>query len=236
MKLSEIQQKLKAPKNQRNKFGNYNYRNCEDILEALKPLLGDSVLTISDEIVQVGDRFYVKATASFLEIIGEFKGIKSSEPISVTAYARESLERKGMDSAQITGAASSYARKYALNGLFLIDDTKDADTQNNAPEARMESYSVPRKVAASDDEAGGAVIQDDKQFLERDEIEAVQKDQIKDLLTSHGHEGVTKAEAKKIVKELTQLDLAKKENWEEIIKRLRDGLDVVDPLATALKA
>jgi len=121
MKLHEIQQKLKAPKNQRNTFGNYNYRNCEDILEAVKPLLGDAVLTISDEIVQVGDRFYVKATATF----------KDKEVVtSATAFAREAIEKKGMDSAQITGAASSYARKYALNGLFLIDDTKDPDSTN----------------------------------------------------------------------------------------------------------
>lgn len=130
MKLSEIQQKLKAPKNQRNNFGNYNYRNCEDILEALKPLLGGSTVTISDEIMQVGDRFYVKATATFVE------ENRPGNVISVTAYARESLDKKGMDAAQITGAASSYARKYALNGLFLIDDTKDADNDDNSKEEK----------------------------------------------------------------------------------------------------
>lgn len=119
--LMRIQQRLKAPKNQRNNFGNYNYRNCEDILESVKPLLEqeDAILTLSDELVQVGDRYYIKATATIE--IGEWSKV-------VTAYAREAEIKKGMDDSQITGTASSYARKYALNGLFLIDDTKDADT------------------------------------------------------------------------------------------------------------
>jgi hypothetical protein len=116
--LNKIQQLLKAPKGQRNSFGNYNYRNAEDILEAVKPLLGSAILTLTDDVWMVGTRYYIKATATIKE--GE-------ESVSVTAYARESDEKKGMDSAQVTGAASSYARKYALNGLFCIDDTKDAD-------------------------------------------------------------------------------------------------------------
>jgi len=120
--LNKIQQELKAPKNQTNAFGKYKYRSCEDILEAVKPLLGDAILTISDEIVMLGDRFYVKATVR----LRDSKGCDRS----TTAYARESEDKKGMDSAQITGAASSYARKYALNGLFLIDDTKDSDAIN----------------------------------------------------------------------------------------------------------
>lgn len=115
--LADIQKKLKAPKNQKNTFGGYNYRSCEDILEAVKPLLGDNVLTISDELVNIGDRYYVKAVAKFNDV-------------EVTAYAREEETKKGMDGAQITGSASSYARKHALNGLFLIDDTKDADATN----------------------------------------------------------------------------------------------------------
>lgn len=119
--LSEIQQKLKAPKNQFNSFGKYNYRSCEDILVAVKPLLDGATLTISDEIINVGDRYYVKATATLR--YGE-------ESETVTAFAREEENKKGMDASQITGSASSYARKYALNGLFLIDDTKDADATN----------------------------------------------------------------------------------------------------------
>jgi hypothetical protein len=120
-KLAMIQQKLKAPKGQMNKFGGYKYRSCEDILEAVKPLLGYLVLTISDDIVEVGGRVYVKATASLSSGSGN---------VSTTAFARESETKKGMDDSQITGSASSYARKYALNGLFCIDDTKDSDATN----------------------------------------------------------------------------------------------------------
>lgn len=126
--LNEIQQKLKVPKGQYNAFAKYNYRNAEDILEAVKPLLGDrGILVINDEVVQVGDRYYVKATAQFSEKIGD-KFVPVSD---ATGWAREELDKKGMDAAQITGAASSYARKYAFNGLFCIDDTKDADTHDN---------------------------------------------------------------------------------------------------------
>lgn len=122
--LTDIQNELKAPKNRFNKFGNYKYRSCEDILEAVKPLLKkyDATLTIRDDIVEVGGRVYVKATTIFRA------GVTVTEMAEVTAFARESESKKGMDDSQITGTASSYARKYALNGLFLIDDTKDADT------------------------------------------------------------------------------------------------------------
>ena len=122
--LVYIQSSLKAPKNQRNNFGGYNYRSCEDIMEAVKPLLKEvnCSLTLSDEIVQVADRIYVKATATLKTPLGE--------TYQNTAFAREALAKKGMDESQVTGAASSYARKYALNGLFCIDDTKDADALN----------------------------------------------------------------------------------------------------------
>lgn len=121
--LNEVQQKLKAPKGQKNTFGNYNYRSCEDILEAVKPLLADKgVLVLYDEIIVIGTRFYVKATATLHEI-------ETKSSISVVAFARESETKKGMDESQITGASSSYARKYALNGLFCIDDSRDADTE-----------------------------------------------------------------------------------------------------------
>ena len=118
-KLAKIQRELKAPKDMRNNFGGYNYRSAESILESVKPLLDGAILTIEDDVVLVGDRFYIKATATFQD--GEF--IKTT-----TAFAREPDTKKGMDESQITGAASSYARKYALNGLFCIDDNKDADT------------------------------------------------------------------------------------------------------------
>lgn len=124
-KISNVQKELKAPKGQYNKFGNYNFRNCEDIVEAVKPILSKYklVLNINDDIVLIGDRFYIKATATIYDIESENK-------MSTTAFAREPLEKKGMDESQLTGASSSYARKYALNGLFAIDDTKDADSNS----------------------------------------------------------------------------------------------------------
>jgi len=153
--LNKIQKELKAPKGQTNSFGNYKYRSCEDILEAVKPHLGDAVLTISDEIVMIGDRFYVKATATLMDSGFTDPKTKYAEQVSVSAYARESLDKKGMDSAQITGATSSYARKYALNGLFCIDDTKDADTQDNSKE---ETKAVAKpKVKPAYDRASEAI-------------------------------------------------------------------------------
>lgn len=122
--LNQIQSSLEAPKNLENKFGNYRYRSAEGILEALKPYLDKfgAILTISDEMMEIGGRIYVKATATFTV---------EGESISTSAFAREAESKKGMDEAQITGACSSYARKYALNGLFCIDDTKDADATND---------------------------------------------------------------------------------------------------------
>lgn len=123
-RLSKVQEELKAPKSQRNTFGNYNYRSCEDILEAVKPLLVEHGLTLmlSDKLEHVGDRYYVVAEA---RLAG------SGSSLEVQGWAREEENKKGMDGSQITGAASSYARKYALNGLFLIDDTKDSDATND---------------------------------------------------------------------------------------------------------
>lgn len=141
-KLLNVQSALKAPKNQRNAFGNYNYRSCEDILEAVKPLLAQQglVLTITDSIEMVGTRVYVKATATVTD------GEKS---ISTEAFAREADGRKGMDESQVTGSASSYARKYALNGLFCIDDTKDADTMKpeEAPKQAQKPQAAPKAKA-----------------------------------------------------------------------------------------
>ena len=138
-KLSGIQATLNAPKNQFNKFGGYNYRSCEDICMAVKPLLNGLVLSLTDEILLIGERFYVKATATITD---------GKETISVTAYAREAETKKGMDEAQITGATSSYARKYALNGLFLIDDNKDADATND--HGKQEAPAVISEQQAAD--------------------------------------------------------------------------------------
>lgn len=126
-RVANVQRELKAPKGQYNSFGKYKYRSCEDILEAVKPIVHKNglVLTVSDDIVFLGERYYVMATATL-------RDCKSGETLSNSAYARESFEKKGMDESQITGTASSYARKYALNGLFCIDDTKDADTDDYA--------------------------------------------------------------------------------------------------------
>lgn len=126
-KLTSIQTSLKAPKGQFNSFGKYHYRSCEDILEALKSHLASTktAIVINDEIIAVGTRIYVKATATLLDN-------ESEETISISASARECEDKKGMDSSQLTGATSSYARKYALNGLFCIDDNKDADSSDNS--------------------------------------------------------------------------------------------------------
>jgi hypothetical protein len=143
-KLTFIQRNLSAPKGQYNSFGKYHYRSCEDILEALKPLLYEvkAAVLLSDEIVPVGDRVYVKATATLIDS-------ENGERVTNTAYAREDEEKKGMDGAQITGACSSYARKYALNGLFAIDDNKDADATNThgapPPQTPVAKKSEPTK-------------------------------------------------------------------------------------------
>lgn len=148
-KLVAVQAALKAPKGQFNKFGGYKYRSCEDILEAVKPLLLEQglQLTITDEPVEVGGRIYIKATATVTD---------GSETAAVSGYAREAETKKGMDESQITGTASSYARKYALNGLFLIDDTKDADATNEhqKPKAAQRPKQAPKPKAAPQPQGG----------------------------------------------------------------------------------
>ena len=166
--LNKIQRELKAPKSQFNSFGKYKYRNCEDILEAVKPLLGDGMLVLNDELVQLGDRYYVKATAYLHD--GDILR-------SATAYAREALDKKGMDEAQITGAASSYARKYALNGLFLIDDTKDADNEDNTK--------VEKKEDINDIVPSTAKPAWQRPIKSADKILKEKKAAIADLLNSH---------------------------------------------------
>ncbi len=140
-KLQGIQSSLKAPKGQTNKFGGYKYRSAEDILEAVKPLLAEwqCVLTVQDEVVEIGGRVYVKATARITDT-------EHDNSVETTAFAREAEVKKGMDEAQITGSASSYARKYALNGLLCIDDTKDPDATNDHGKSRE---SQPKAVAKS---------------------------------------------------------------------------------------
>ena len=148
--LLAVQAQLKAPKGQFNNFGNYKYRSCEDILESVKPLLAEHGLTLSlsDSVQEVGGRIYVKATA--------YLANEESEGVYTEAFAREEETKKGMDASQITGAASSYARKYALNGLFLIDDTKDSDSTNThgkEPEAKVAPAPAPAKEGSIMDKA-----------------------------------------------------------------------------------
>jgi hypothetical protein len=157
-----IQKELKSPKNQHNAFGKYQYRSCEDILEAVKPLLDATqcILTLSDTIEQVGERYYIKAVATLTNP----EGIA----IETSAYAREAGIKKGMDDSQITGSTSSYARKYALNGLFCIDDTKDADTQDNTPEQKTNYKAKLMKI------------------LQEAISEKPSKKEIQDFLATHG--------------------------------------------------
>ena len=145
-KLLNIQKELVVPKSQYNSFGKYNYRNCEDILEAVKPLLEKNkcTLAISDELVLIGNRYYIKASVRLADV-EDPEGV-----IEATAYAREEESKKGMDGSQVTGASSSYARKYALNGLFCIDDTKDSDTTNKQVKKLSEAqikrlYAISKK-------------------------------------------------------------------------------------------
>ena len=145
-KLIKVQQELKAPKNQRNTFGNYNYRSAEDILEALKPVLAahDATVFISDKVVVKENSWaYIESTATFVDI-------ETGESISTTAFAREAENKKGMDASQITGSASSYARKYALNGLFLIDDAVDPDSDSHQKITGGESKGSNRKFSKDD--------------------------------------------------------------------------------------
>ena len=169
-KLMEIQTKIKAPKNLYNSFGKYKYRNAEGICEAVKPYLAEMncSLTLSDEIIEVSGRIYVKATATL-------RDIETQESISSTAMAREADEKKGMDESQITGTASSYARKYALNGLFLLDDTKDADSDEHHVEAEEK-----QKRAKEEEEHAKAVEDISKMKISKIKVDSLANKAISD--------------------------------------------------------
>lgn len=201
-RLRCVQRDLKAPKNQYNSFGKYRYRSCEDILEGVKPILQEYGCTIvlSDTIEQIGDRFYVKATATFFDC-------DTGESVSNTAYARESDDKKGMDASQITGTASSYARKYALNGLLLIDDTKDADTDENRNEAigRSRSEGAKKAMATKEqnakDNANQIISEKDANVL-------------RELMKNKGYDPNQKYKGKEI-SELTNAEWVQAVNWLE---------------------
>lgn len=186
-KLAEIQHELKAPKGQFNSFGNYKYRSCEDILEAVKPICykNKTTLVLIDDVVQFGERLYVKATARLYD--------NETQPYNFTentAFAREADEKKGMDVSQVTGTASSYARKYALNGLFAIDDTKDADT--DAYKLQTEAESIGEKK------------------IGKDKIDTIKSlnldaDKAKEVLKEFGYEKSTDIKVKDFAKVFTRL-------------------------------
>lgn len=196
--LINIQAELKAPKGQYNSFGKYRYRSAEDILEAVKPILQKygCQLTISDEVMEVGNRIYVKASAKLTDQDGNTE--------VVTALAREADSKKGMDESQVTGTASSYARKYALNGLFLIDDTKDADTdeyrqqsqqeQQEGPQARQQEASQGRQQSRQQSRTGrpGAVT---KAFLEKHGKEKISSAEVEHLQAALKESGKTMSQA-----------------------------------------
>ena len=170
-KLAVIQQKLIAPRSQYNSFGKYHYRSCEDILEGLKPCMKEvgAAVTVSDEVVLIGDRYYIKATARLIDT-------ESGQTVENTAYARESDGKKGMDESQVTGSTSSYARKYALNGLFCIDDVKDADTRDN----RQKEAEEQKKFEADQKKTASSLISDAKvkALMERCRKEGVAPEKI----------------------------------------------------------
>lgn len=185
-KLLNIQAELKAPKGQYNSYGGYNYRSCEDILEAVKPLLkaNKCVLNISDEIANIGERYYIRAAATITDAEG-------NESYTNVAYAREEETKKGMDGAQITGTASSYARKYALNGLFLIDDTKDADTDEHAKQTGAEPKEE-KKATAKQIELLKGLVKDIDAMLKYYKVE-----KIEDLTTKQASETISKLKGAK---------------------------------------
>lgn len=178
-KLLKVQTELKAPKGQMNKFGGYKYRSCEDILEAVKPLLDKNKLAlfISDEVINIQERFYIKATINLVDID------KPTDIITTSALAREEIIKKGMDGSQITGSSSSYARKYALNGMFAIDDTKESDTTNT----RKKEYSDDDKLQIINLIKNKINENQLKNFLEKTENEALENASIEDLIKLHDY-------------------------------------------------
>lgn len=184
-KLVKVQSELKAPKSKFNSFGKYNYRSLEDILEGVKPLLAkyNATLVIADGVEHIGERYYIQAKATFIDT-------ENGESISNTALARESIDKKGMDDSQITGTASSYARKYALNGLFLIDDTKDADTDENHIERETKAENVAKmkidqakiNVLARDIESGVIKREDLLNYFKVKKLEDITEGQFRDYV------------------------------------------------------
>ncbi len=183
-KLIDIQSELKAPKGNYNSFGKFNYRSCEDILEAVKPLCvkNGCLLTLSDDMCEIGARYYIKATATIMDI-------ETKESVSVSAFAREAESKKGMDDAQATGATSSYARKYALNGLFCIDDAKDPDTDEHAKQqqeaARKEAAKKRESKQAPKEQKKGQEAEPEPDPEQFEKISPFQVDEVVEMCDNH---------------------------------------------------
>ena len=201
-KLMNIQSELKAPKSQRNDFGNYNYRSCEDILEEVKPLAlkYKAIVTVTDELQQIGDRYYILAIATIYDV-------ESDKSMQATAYAREPETKKGQDLSQITGSTSSYARKYALNGLFAIDDTKDSDATNTHGKQVAEPIKGKRL-----DQTGNPELITEKQrklLYARSKEKQLSEETVKLLLGNYGYESSKDIKRNDFNKILEDLDKAK---------------------------
>lgn len=202
-KLMNIQNELKAPKSQYNEFGKYHYRSCEDILESLKPVLAKhkAAVTISDEIILIGDRYYVKATAALIDI-------EKGDKVEVSAYAREDEQKKGMDLSQLTGSTSSYARKYALNGLFAIDDTKDSDATNKHNTEQIDKPKVDKGKQAMVDNS----LASDKQLnyiyklaKQKNYSPESMASYIKEVYGKDSSKALTKKEASELIEMLNEM-------------------------------
>lgn len=211
-KLAVVQQELIAPKSQFNKFGNYYYRSCEDILEGLKPLLQKvkAAVSISDQVVQVGERYYIKAVVEFIDC-------ETEATICNTALAREEDAVKGMSASQITGSTSSYARKYALNGLFCIDDVKDADSRDNSQNGTSEQQKGKAKQSNPEQKK----IEDEQKKIENMKISEIK---VKSLAARLENEGMSAEKITKLYKVNSLADLTEKQfrnindHWEDIKK------------------
>jgi len=207
-KLSQLQQDIKAPKNKKNTFGNYNYRSCEDVMQSFKEINKqyNFVLNVSDEIINLGDRYYIKAIATLSD--GE-------NYITGTGYAREDENKKGMDLSQLTGACSSYARKYALNGLFCLDDTKDADTDEyskltNKNEEKKDVFDAPLPAQTQQfkfDEPSEELLNEIKLLIDMLPVEITEK---KDMVKNYTYEsGISKNSGKKWERYITDFETLK---------------------------
>lgn len=216
-KLLNIQSKLKAPKGQFNKFGNYKYRSCEDILEALKPLLYENkaAVTLSDEVKQIGNRYYIEATATFIDI-------EKSEKIEVKALAREDENKKGMDLAQVTGSVSSYARKYALNGLFAIDDNKDSDYTNTHGKEEVLNAQLQQATIKPSEGGFGSLTFNPTASEGHNNDYVITEKQLKRLITIGSNAGITYETIKaQVIKEFSvEPKQLKKSQYDNICSRL----------------